>query len=89
MSSHLSLSSHIHTHSHTHTAGQVLKVTAQDSNKLEGVIFFEFEPEKNCVYFGPFAVRAECRGKGHGRALIQAMEVAAKESMRDTLKFTR
>lgn len=56
--------------------GRVLKITSAEvegaSIGLNGVLFWEIQG--NSIFFGPFAVRESCNGKGYGRALIDAME---------------
>jgi len=69
----------------------VLKITNADASpgRLEGVIFFEYQPEKQSVYFGPFAVRPECNGRGYGKLLIKEMELQAKLLFGAQLKYSR
>jgi GNAT superfamily N-acetyltransferase len=70
--------------SHQYNAGQVLKVCKD--GRIQAVIFYKLEHDKSSVYFGPFATRKECAGKGYGRLLIAAMEEAARK---EGLQWTR
>ena len=68
--------------------GRVLKIMGADGQGVDGVLFFELMPEKECVFFGPFAVSKKHAGKGYGRALISHMEnVARKAGMKWVLLY--
>jgi GNAT superfamily N-acetyltransferase len=73
---------------HGYAEGRVLKICGKDENGVDGVLFYELQPEKESIYFGPFAVRKSCNGKGYGRALIAAMEdIGRKSGMKWTSLF--
>ena len=60
--------------------GRVLKISCEDGTGVDGVLFYEFQPEKESIFFGPFAVRKSFRNKGYGRMLIAAMENIGRQA---------
>ena len=67
---------------------RVLKIASADNKGVDGVLFYELMPEKESVFFGPFAVSKAHAGKGYGRALISHMEdIARKAGMKWTLLY--
>ena len=58
-----------------------MKIVSENNEitSIDGVLFYEIAATGS-IFFGPFAVRSTCNGKGYGRALIEEMEAIGREN---------
>ena len=67
--------------------GRVLVAVSKTTDYILGVIVWNITPEGR-IYFGPFAVRNELKGKGLGKRLIEQVERIALDKQIVEMEIT-
>ncbi len=58
------------------------EVVHQERGEVVACLVYEHRKEEECVFFGPFAVKPESKGRGYGTLLLNELERMAREDFK-------